>query len=124
MTTLTLDVRLDGFQHPVGTLTRRDDGAVTFAYTPEHLNGPEALPISFSLPLQDEAFDDPASRSYFENLLQERDGHMRQTMDRERIATGDIVEILRYLGKDCSGALSILPQGAPPVKIPGDFGKE
>src|SRR5690606_3031426 len=36
-----------------------------------------------------------------------------------RLANDDIVGILFYLGKDCAGAVSVLPHGAPPTKVPG-----
>lgn len=46
---------------------------------------------------------------------------MQRVMDREGLDRADIVGILAHVGADCAGAISCLPDGAPPVKIPGDL---
>ena len=58
---------------------------------------------------------------FFGNLLQEGDGALRQVRDREGLGIDDIAGLLFHIGKDCPGALSVLPQGAPPVKVPGNL---
>lgn len=121
MSKLTLDVRLDGFAEPAGVLVRDDRGALAFAYTTTHLARADALPLSLSLPLTDEPYDDVVTRAFFENLLQERDGALNDVMAREGLARDDIAGLMLHLGKDCPGALSVLASGAPPVKVPGDF---
>jgi serine/threonine-protein kinase HipA len=42
-------------------------------------------------------------------------------MARENLARDDIAGLLLHLGKDCPGAISVLPTGAPPAKVPGDL---
>lgn len=121
MTSLTLDVRLDGFAEPVGVLARDEYGALAFAYTATHLARADALPLSLSLPLTDEPYDDVITRAFFDNLLQERDGALADVMAREGLARDDIAGLLLHLGKDCAGALSVLHAGAPPVKVPGNL---
>ena len=121
MTQLTLDVRLDGFTEPVGALARSEHGALAFAYTSAHLARADAVPLSLSLPLTDEPYDDVITRAFFDNLLQERDGALADVMAREGLARDDVAGLLLHLGKDCAGALSVLPVGAPPVKVPGDL---
>jgi serine/threonine-protein kinase HipA len=121
MSELILDVRLDGFADPAGALIRDDRRAVTFAYTAAHLARADALPLSLSLPLSEEPYDDVVTRAFFDNLLQERDGALTDVMAREGLARDDIVGLMLHLGKDCPGALSVLATGAPPVKVPGDF---
>lgn len=118
---LRLDVRLDGFADPVGTLTRGDTGAIAFAYRPDYLALTPALPLSLSLPLDDRPYADPASRAFFGNLLQERDGPLLHLMARHGLARDDIVGLLHLMGGDCPGAISVLPEGAPPAKVPGDL---
>lgn len=113
-----LDVRLENSNSPVGHLFR-DGNACRFAYTADYAKQPDAIPISLSLPFSTGVFDDPATRAFFDNLLPEND-QLQQVMDRERIARDDIVGLLRHLGGDCSGAISCLPQDAPPIKIPGN----
>lgn len=118
---LTLDVRLDGFSDPVGTLARDNNGAVSFSYGRVHLSLPNAQPVSLSLPLADEPYGDVLARAFFRNLLQERDSALTQVRAREGLAADDIVGLLAHVGMDCPGALSVLPEGAPPAKVPGDF---
>ncbi len=121
MTTLTLDVRLDGFADRVGTLARESNGNALFKYDETYLAKPNAIPVSLSLPLTDAPYGDQSTRAYFENLLQEGDSQTRNIRDREGLATDDVVGLLALIGKDCPGAVSIVPEGAPPVKVPGDF---
>lgn len=124
MSELLLDVRLDGFTDPAGVLVRDANGALAFSYTPEHLNAQNSQPLSLSLPLGDEPYSDVITRAFFDNLLQERDGALADVMAREGLARDDIAGLLEHLGKDCAGALSVLPMGAPPVKVPGDLDRD
>jgi serine/threonine-protein kinase HipA len=123
MSELTLDVRLDGYAAPIGKLTRKNSGDVAFAYTSEHLglSNPLPLSLSLSLPLQDAAYGDVAARSFFSNLLQERNQPLKEVMERHGIASTDLVGLLFYLGADCAGAVSILPEGGAPTKVPGNL---
>ena len=73
------------------------------------------------MPLTDEPYDAVATRAFFDNLLQERDGALNDVMAREGLARDDIAGLLLHLGKDCAGALWVLATGAPPVKVPGNL---
>lgn len=121
MPALALDVRLDGFAEPIGALVRDDRGAVSFTYRPDYLARTDAVRLSLSMPLDDAPVVDVIARPFFDNLLQERDGALSDVMAREGLARDDIAGLLYHLGKDCTGALSVLPAGAPPVKVPGDY---
>jgi serine/threonine-protein kinase HipA len=124
MSELLLDVRLDSFSEPIGVLVRDDKGALAFAYMPEHAANPAALALSLSLPLTDEPYADGPTRAFFDNLLQERDGVLRQVMAREGLARDDVAGLLAHLGRDCPGAVSVVPQGAAPSKVPGDLERD
>ena len=121
---MQLDVRLDGFDDPIGQLSSDDRGAARFAYADHYAARPDALALSLSLPLAHRSFDDFATRAYFDNLLQERDSARADVIAKYRLSTDDIVGILFHLGKDCAGAVSVLPQGAPPTKVPGRLGED
>jgi serine/threonine-protein kinase HipA len=121
---MQLDVRLDGFDDPIGSLTSDDRGALRFIYSAAYLQRPHALALSLALPLGDEAFNDFATRAYFDNLLQERDTARADIIAKYRLSTDDIVGILYYLGKDCAGAVSVLPEGEPAIKIPGNINQD
>ena len=121
---MQLDVRLDGFDDPVGLLSSTATGATTFSYVPGYASREDALPLSLALPLSENQFDDFATRAYFDNLLQERDTARADIIAKYRLANDDIVGILAHLGKDCAGAVSVLPEGSPPAKVPGHLGQD
>ncbi len=124
METLVLDVRLDGHTKPIGALRRDKRGEVSFAYAPDYLAKPEAVPLSLSLPLDGDLYGDVIVRPFFDNLLQERSGALEDVMARHGLSRGDIAGLLFHIGKDCAGALSVLPAGAPPVKMPGIYERD
>jgi serine/threonine-protein kinase HipA len=124
MTPLNLDVRLDGFDKPIGTLSRNETGALAYQYQDAFLQQANALPLSLSLPLQTAPYNDVLVRPFFDNLLQERNDPLQALMAREGIARDDIASLLLHLGKDCAGAISVLPEGASPTKVPGDFAND
>jgi serine/threonine-protein kinase HipA len=121
MSALSLDVRLDGYAAPIGKLTRKDSGDVMFAYAVEYLGLPNRMPLSLSLPLQEAPYGDVTTRSFFSNLLQERDQPLKEVRERYSIESTDLVGLLFHLGADCAGAVSILPGGSAPTKVPGDL---
>ncbi|TIL55465.1 MAG: type II toxin-antitoxin system HipA family toxin, partial [Mesorhizobium sp.] len=84
----------------------------------------DATALSLSLPLAEEPYNDVITRAFFDNLLQERDGVLTDVMAREGIARDDIAGLLYHLGKDCAGALSVLPSGSPPTKVPGNYERD
>jgi serine/threonine-protein kinase HipA len=121
MSALALDVRLDGHADPIGKLTRKISGDVSFSYTNEHLALGDPKPLSLSLPLREQEYGDVITRAYFNNLLQERDQPLKAVMERYGIEITDVVGLLNYLGADCAGAVSILPEGSAPTKVPGNL---
>ena len=124
MEVLALDVRLDTSPDPVGVLVRDQRGGLAFAYSESYVSQPGAITLSLSLPLTPEPFEEAVTRPFFDNLLQERDGALSDIMAREGIARDDIASLLFHLGKDCAGAISVLPSGSPPTKVPGDYQKD
>lgn len=121
MSKLILDVRLDGYNKPIGILVRDEHAGLSFCYLPDYLNGEAPISLSLSMALQDEPYPDSSCRAFFGNLLQERDDTVQRVMDREGVERNDIAGLLLHLGKDCPGAISVLEQGSPPVKVPGNF---
>lgn len=98
---------------PVGALLDERAGRISFRYLPAYLAGPAPLPLSLSLPLRDEAFDDGESRPYFANVLP--DGGLRDAVARRLgISPGNDFALLAALGGECAGAVSLLPPGVAP----------
>lgn len=121
---MRLDVRIDGFPDPVGQLVRDAGQSLSFAYHQEHLAIPTAMAVSLSLPLRREAYSDVVVRAFFDNLLSEQHSALRSVMDRHSIPRDDVAGLLFHMGKDCAGALSVLPEGAPPTRVPGNLAKD
>ena len=118
MTPRTLEVRLERFDEPVGFLSSTSEGGTSYSYTKQYLGRPDKVPVSLALPLKPEQFGDLEARAFFDNLLPEND-QLKQIMEREGLARTDVVGLLFHLGADCPGAISCVPSGQPPVKVPG-----
>jgi len=118
MTARTLAVRLEQFDEPVGLLSSTSEGGTSYSYTEQYLGRPDKVPVSLALPLRPEQFGDPETRAFFDNLLPEND-QLKQVMEREGLARTDVVGLLFHLGADCPGAISCVPSGQYPIKIPG-----
>lgn len=84
---------------PVGRISQ--DGS-RFTYDSAYLAREDAIPLSLSIPLRDEAFDAPLFRPYFEGLLAE--GMARQELAAElQISEDDYLGILVSCGRECIG---------------------
>lgn len=114
-----LSVWMDGFSSPAGELRRGYHNDTSFRYNDEYLAG-GGVPLSLALPLRAAEYDDISTRAFFANLLPEN-FQIQRVVDREQLDRNDVVGLLRHLGADCAGAVSCLPIGAPPVKVPGSL---
>lgn len=111
-----LEVWLLG-QH-IGTL-KQADGRLGFAYTPEWLAQNAGIadintpPLSQSLPLRAEPFDDRATRPYFAGLLPE--GTKRTMIAKAlHVSKQNDFGILDGIGGECAGAVTLLEPGQKP----------
>lgn len=102
-----LDVWL--FADRVGTLALVG-GRLSFWYTTDWLKLPNAVPLSCSLPLQAEPFDDRATRPFFAGLLPE--GKMRRLLAQQFQVSGqNDFALLDHIGGECAGAVTFLEPG-------------
>jgi len=84
-----------------------------FAYAPEYLASADATPLSYSLPLQGEAFDSDRTTVFFENLLPP-DEVRRKLGPVLHLSRHNVFGFLEALGGDCAGAISLWPPDAKP----------
>lgn len=70
--------------------------------------------IAYQLPLQKEAFGDKQTRSFFSNLLPEGDV-VKKIAQIKQISLNNPFALLRELGGECAGAVSLYPQDMTPV---------
>ncbi len=101
-------------QQLVGHLWRANTGVMQFRYAEEWLleNG---FPISRVLPLQTEAFadEDAIAHRFFANLLPE--GGAREHLIRDLKIPDTDFDLLRVIGGECAGALTLLTDQATPA---------
>jgi serine/threonine-protein kinase HipA len=105
-----LDVHLR--DRAIGTLVERERGRdYTFEYDAEIAAASPGEPLlSVSLPCRTQPFDPDAARQFFEGLLPE--GEIRERIARDiKVSSSNSFELLAKLGRDCAGAVVVLPPG-------------
>jgi len=97
-----------------GALAQDEAGALSFAYDPGYLTGPDPRAISFSMPLQETPYTDRVVRPFFSGLLPD-EGARQRLAGALGISAGNAFGLLEVIGGECAGALSLYPAGeAPP----------
>jgi serine/threonine-protein kinase HipA len=93
----------------VGHLVKMEGQDMSFQYAEPYLSSKHPQPISISLPLQEETFSGPISKSWFANLLPEGEirGHVARRLG---VSERNEYAILNGIGGDCAGALRLLPE--------------
>lgn len=108
--TIDLEVRYGGLR--VGTLRADESNRFCFRYVDEWLEDKNAFPVSITLPLGPDEELGRRAHTFFANLLPE--GLVRQAVCRRLgISESNDVELLRAIGGECAGALSIVEANAP-----------
>ncbi|TSA44543.1 MAG: type II toxin-antitoxin system HipA family toxin [Deltaproteobacteria bacterium] len=91
---------------------------VIFQYDSSWINQPGSIAISFSLPLRKEPYADDLARPFFANLLP--DAEIRKVISRRLgISEKNDFVLLKSIGGECAGAVSVLPEGNYPQDKPG-----
>jgi serine/threonine-protein kinase HipA len=105
----TLNVWTNG--HHVGYLWRDERNVMGFQYSEEWLENPVRFPVSRTLPLQVDPYEpgteNSVAHNYFANLLPEADSRKRICREK-KISLENDFELLRAIGGECAGALSVL----------------
>src|SRR4030042_2432940 len=96
-----------------GILEEDDSGLLEFRYAPEWTCRQDAMPLSRSLPLQSEPFWGKHARAFFAGILPD-EGPRQQIAAILGIRERNHFAMLERLGGECAGAVSLLPEGAPP----------
>ena len=104
--------------HSVGQLIQAD-GRLSFSYSPRWLQSPSAQPLSRSLPLRPEPFDDKATRPFFAGLLPEGDKRKLVAMALQVSPQNDYA-LLNGIGGECAGAVTLLEPGQQPTGLPSE----
>lgn len=103
---LTVSIERNGTQQLAGYIEGTSGDDAIFHYDESYLNDPDAVPISISLPKQEQAFTEIQTKNYFEGLLPE--GFTRRTVAQwMHVDESDYLSILHGLGRECLGAIQI-----------------
>lgn len=94
----------------IGTLSQVD-GRLSFAYAPS-----ATKPLSQSLPIRSEPFDDRATRPFFAGLLPEG-GKRKQIAKTLQVSVQNDYALLDSLGGECAGAVTLLEPGQLPQTL-------
>jgi len=103
----------------VGHLAKDAGGAVGFRYDTGWLGWDNALPVSLSLPLREDAYRGAPVVAVFDNLLPDADALRRHVAERVGADGIDAFSLLSAIGRDCVGALQFVPGD---VDAPGAAG--
>ena len=99
-------IEKNGREIPVGVISGESSADACFCYAPDYLSQSDAVPVSVSLPLQEEAFSPARTKTFFEGLLPE--GFTRRAVaEWMRADEDDYLAILYGLGQECLGAVRI-----------------
>ncbi len=107
----TLNVYFE--QTRVGALSIDGRRRFSFQYSKKWLASPDAFQISISLPMQEEIFSNDKVKSFFSNLLPE--SAVRELIaKRLGISDKNDFMLLKRIGGECAGAVTILPESEIP----------
>ena len=95
----------------VGRLNRLSSGKLELLYADEWINSAVGRSISLSIPIVLKQHTGDAVENYFDNLLPDSMPIRNRIQARFGIAKGDSFDLLAVIGKDCIGALQMLPEG-------------
>lgn len=107
---------LDVYLHErfVGKLIQGNNGRLQFQYNEQYVVSTESIPISLSMPVQLEQYEEPKVRAFFSGLLP--DDIARHRLARYLgVSEKNPFSLLEAIGGECAGALALYPEGQIPV---------
>lgn len=101
----------------VGTWGHTRTGRDSFHYDPEWVSGPYARNLSLSLPITagDTRLTGPEVGYYFDNLLPDHPRLRERLRQRYGLKSTAAFELLSAIGRDCAGAVQLLPRDTEPA---------
>lgn len=111
-----LDVWMNGER--VGNWTLQAQGH-RFSYAETWLASPNVRPLSLSLPLSQGVapFSGDRVENYFDNLLPDSIGIRKRLANRFGAVSTRPFDLIEKLGRDCVGAVQLMPDGAAPPDV-------
>jgi len=92
-----------------------DRNSHTFRYAPSWLESPHRRSLSLSLPISSSLeIKGAVVKHYFDNLLPDNDKIRSRLAQRFKLKSADTFDLLEAIGRDCVGAVQLLPDDATP----------
>ncbi len=112
-----LDVWMNGER--VGRWFANRQGTPVFQYTDEWLRSPRVRPLSLSLPIVpgNEPHTGDRVVAWFDNLLPDSTAIRERIRSRFRAESTQAFDLLAAIGRDCVGAVQIIPEGESPGDV-------
>jgi serine/threonine-protein kinase HipA len=94
-------------------------GPMELSYDPKWVASDEARPLSLSLPINLDGHPLKGDKVgfFFDNLLPDSDVIRQRVRSRFHTRSGDTFDLLEAIGRDCVGALQLLPEGESPEGV-------
>lgn len=110
----SLDIWMNG-RH-VGVWRRIRGNRDQLVYDAAWLGDPQFRALSLSLPVTaSREVTSPLVRNYFDNLLPDNQRIRERIRDRYRTRSTETFDLLEAIGRDCVGAVQLMPEGQVPV---------
>jgi serine/threonine-protein kinase HipA len=96
------------------------NGPMSFTYDSTWVSSAEARPLSLSLPMNLDGVPIRGDKVgfFFDNLLPDSEPIRQRIRKRFHTKSGDTFDLLEAIGRDCVGAVQLLPDGQVPEGIP------
>jgi len=114
---LTADLHLYMNGQKVGNLTRTSTGQLRFEYHDTWLQSEARRPISLSMPLIQKTYKGDVVESFFDNLLPDSQPIRSRIQARFGARSNRCFDLLWHVGRDCVGALQLLPEDAGSMNV-------
>ena len=112
---IPLNISING--EKVGSLSFSSTGRMQLLYDPSWLASENSRPLSLSLPLGQHPLAGTAVEYFFDNLLPDNDAIRRRIQARFGAASDRCFDLLWHIGRDCVGALQLLPETEEPQGV-------
>jgi len=110
-----LNIYMNGYL--VGRLKQKTNGSHWFIYEKTWLETKGARPISLSLPLKSGAYKGAEVINFFDNLLPDNRQIRERIVARYQARSTQPYDLLFEIGRDCIGALQLIPGNLPTPDI-------
>lgn len=115
---MTASVRLYGYH--IGNLTVARNGDLTFEYAPQWIESvqqkkPYAHELSMALPVERTPFEQKDAGPFFDGLLPDNNNVRQALATHFQLDASDDYGLLYQLGRDCPGAVTIMPTDAEEI---------